>query len=100
MQLNKWLLVAAVASVLSSVAHDPAGHARAPGGDWKFYGGVSSPNGQTWCFFDAKGIAREPDSLVRVPAKCLPQTDMDDIDAASDLNGVIERNAARKRHGH
>jgi hypothetical protein len=100
MRLKILLLVGAVASVLVSVAHRSVVQARAVSQDWKFYGGVSSPNGQSWCFYDARSIAREPAGLVRVAAKCLPQTDMDDIDIGTDFGGAIARNVARKRHAH
>jgi hypothetical protein len=100
MRLKIWLLVGAVASVLVSVAYHSAVQARAVSQDWKFYGGVSSPNGQSWCFFDARSVAREPAGLVQVAAKCLPQSDMDDIDIQTDFGGAIARNVARKRHSH
>lgn len=100
MRLKVWLLVGAVASVLVAVAYRSAVQARAPGQDWKFYGGVSSPNGQAWCFYDARSVAREPAGHVQVAAKCLPQTDMDDIDVETEFGGVIARNVARKRRSH
>jgi hypothetical protein len=100
MRLKVWLLVGAVATVLVIVAYRSAGQARALGSDWKFYGGVSSPNGQTWCFYDARSVAREPAGLMQVAAKCLPQTDMDDIDVKTDFGGAIARNVARKRRSH
>jgi hypothetical protein len=100
MRLKIWLLVGAVASVLVSVAYQSEVQAKASSQDWKFYGGVSSPNGQTWCFYDARSVAREPAGLVQVAAKCLPQADMDDIDITTDFGGAIARNAARKRHVH
>jgi hypothetical protein len=100
MQLKVWLLVGAVASVLVTVLYRSPGQARAIGPDWKFYGGVSSPNGQAWCFYDARSIAREPTGLLQVAAKCLPQTDMDDIDVEADFGGAIARNVAQKRRSH
>jgi hypothetical protein len=100
MRLKVWLLVGAVASVLFAVVYRSAGQARAISPDWKFYGGVSSPNGQAWCFYDARSIAREPTGLIQMAAKCLPQTDMDDIDTATDFGGAIARNVARKRRSH
>jgi hypothetical protein len=100
MRLKVWLLVGAVASALVIVAYRSAGQARALGPDWKFYGGVSSPNGQSWCFYDARNIAREPGGLMQVAAKCLPQTAMDDIDIKTDFGGAIARNVAQKRRIH
>jgi hypothetical protein len=98
MRLKIWLLVGAVTSVLVVVTYRSAGQARTVSQDWKFYGGISSPNGQTWCFYDARNIAREPAGPMQVAAKCLPQTDMDDVDVATDFGGAIARNVARKRH--
>jgi hypothetical protein len=100
MRLKIWLVVGAVASVLAAVTYGSAGQARAVSQDWKFYGGVSSPNGQTWCFYDARSVAREPAGLVQVAAKCLPQTDMDDIDVKTDFGGAIARDVERKRRSH
>jgi hypothetical protein len=98
MRLKVWLLLGAAACVVVSVAHRSEVLARAISQDWKFYGGVSSANGQTWCFYDARSVVREPAGLVQVAAKCLPQADMDDIDPGTDFGGVIARNVARKRH--
>jgi hypothetical protein len=100
MRLKVWLLVGAVASVLAGVAYRSGAQARAISQDWKFYGGVSSPNGQTWCFYDARSVSREPAGLMQVAAKCLPQADMDDVDVDTDFGGAIARNAARKRRSH
>lgn len=100
MRLKVWLLVGAAASVLVSVADRSAVQARVVSQDWKFYGGVSSPNGQSWCFYDARSVTREPGEHVQVAAKCLPQTDMDDIDIETDFGGEIARDVARKRRGH
>ncbi len=100
MRLKVWLLVGAVASVLVAVLYHSVAQARALGQDWKFYGGVSSPNGQSWCFYDARSVTREPAGLMQVAAKCLPQDDMDDVDIRTDFGGAIARNVARKRHSH
>jgi hypothetical protein len=100
MRLKIWLLVGAVASVLGSVTYRSAVQARTVSQDWKFYGGVSSPNGQTWCFYDARSVAREPAGLLQVAARCFPQADMDDVDVETDFGGAIARNVARKRRSH
>jgi hypothetical protein len=100
MRLKVWLLVGAIATVLVSVTYRSAGQARALSPDWKFYGGVSSPNGQTWCFYDARSVAREPAGLLQVAARCFPQAEMDDIDIYSDFGGAIAQNVARKRRSH
>jgi hypothetical protein len=94
-----WLIVGILAATLSSVACDSTGLAEALSPDWKFYGGVSSPNGQSWCFYDANAVVREPADLVRLAAKCLPQADMDRINIEQDFAGKIAREAARKRRG-
>lgn len=100
MRLKVCLLVGAVAAALVTEAYHSAGQARAFVADWKFYGGVSSPNGQTWCFYDARSIVREPAGPMQVAVKCLPQTDMDDVDIETDFGGAIARNVARKRRDH
>ena len=100
MRLNVWLLLGAVASVLVCVAYRSPVQARTIIQDWKFYGGVSSPNGQTWCFYDARSVARDAGGVVQVAAKCLPQTDMDDVNVDTDFGGAIARNTARKRRSH
>jgi hypothetical protein len=100
MRSKVWLLVGVIASVLVCVSYRSSGQARALAPDWKFYGGVSSPNGQSWCFYDARSVALEPGGPMRVAAKCLPQTDMDDVDTTHDFGGAIARNVARKRRDH
>ena len=76
------------------------GLANASTADWKFYGGVSSPNGRSWCFYDATAIVREPDGHVRISTKCLPQTGMESIDIQNDFGGRIAKGAAKRRHDH
>jgi len=93
-----WVRTAAVVALL--VAYPATGQAREPAADWKFYGGVSSANGQSWCFYDARSVGRGPGAIVRVAAKCLPQDDMDDVDIKTEFGGAIARNVARKRRAH
>lgn len=85
---------------MASIACDPSGLARVASPDWKFYGGVSSPNGESWCFYDAGSVARGSEGNLQVTAKCLPRADMDSINVASDFDGEIARQAARKRRDH
>lgn len=95
MRLKVWLSVGAV--VLIPLAFRSPGLARGVSPDWKFYGGVSSPNGQSWCFYDARSVVRLPAELLQVAAKCLPQADIDDIDIKTDFGGAIARDVAQKR---
>jgi len=97
MKLTGRLTVGILVSVL---LYGSSGLARALNPDWKFYGGVSSQNGQSWCFYDSTAVFRAPDGHLRIMAKCLPQTAMDDIDIESDFAGKITRNAKEKQHRH
>ncbi|HET9686943.1 MAG TPA: hypothetical protein VFP79_07155 [Pseudolabrys sp.] len=66
--------------------------------DWKFYGGASV-DGDSYCFYDSKGIVRTFDSHfshVRVWTKCLLQADLNKIDIKKDYGGQIVDSAARK----
>jgi hypothetical protein len=69
--------------------------AQAADGDWKMYGGasVSAPE---ICFYDAKGVVRTPERLVRVLTKWFSRKDLDNIDVDKDFAGRISKNAARK----
>lgn len=98
MRLKVWLLVAA--AVLVPLALRSPAQARPVMPDWKFYGGVSSPYGQSWCFYDARSVVRQPAGLLQVTAKCLPQDDMDDVDIHTEFGGAIARNVAQKRRSH
>jgi hypothetical protein len=95
MRLKIWLSIGA-AVLIPLGLHSP-GLARGPISDWKFYGGVSSPNGQSWCFYDARSVVRQPAGLLQVAAKCLPQADIDDVDIKTDFGGAIAREVAQKR---
>jgi hypothetical protein len=94
MDWKPWLVAAPFAFALSPAA------AGTPATDWKFYGGVSSKNGSSWCFYDANRVVREPADHVGLPAKCLPQTDVDAVDTKTVSGGAIERNLARLRRAH
>lgn len=94
------LRAAAVAAVLSAIASATPGRARTAGPDWKFYGGVSSTNGQSWCFYDANDVVREPAGRVRLAAKCLSQTDTDGVTIETGFGGAIAREVARRTRGH
>jgi len=63
--------------------------------DWKVYGGASI-SGPEVCFYDAKGIARAPEKLVRVWTKCLSQQDLEKVDIKQHYSGRIVERAARK----
>ena len=89
------LLVGLICAMLSG-ALVPAARAEALGVDWKFYGGAETGDGQTECFFDAAGIAKEPDGVMRIWTKCLLQKDVESVDIKKDYNGQIVTNATRK----
>jgi hypothetical protein len=90
-----WLIGPALAGVLSATAW-----ARSVDPDWKFYGGVSSSNGQSWCFYDANSVVRTTAGHVTLAAKCLPQSDMDGVNIETDFAGEIARSVARERRAH
>jgi len=71
------------------------GLAQAADVDWKMYGSASVP-GPTICFYEAKGVTRTPDRLVRVWTKCLSQQDLDKVDIKEEYNGRIVERAAQK----
>jgi hypothetical protein len=49
-----------------------ASSARAADVDWKLYGGASV-SGQSWCFYDAKSVARLSGGFIRFWTKCVLQ---------------------------
>ena len=59
------------------------------------YGGASVSRPKI-CFYDAKGVVRTPERLVRVWTKCFSRKDFDDVDVDKDFGGKISKNAARK----
>src|SRR5262245_7665524 len=75
-----------------TVAGAPIGFTQA-GVDWKLYG-FASIEGDSVCFYDAKGVGQEPEHHVRVWAKCLPQEADKDIE--KDLARTIADKAAQK----
>jgi hypothetical protein len=91
--------VGALACIPCAVAVPLAGYAQAADVDWKFYGGASI-DGDSLCFYDAKGAIRGPEGRIRVWTKCLPQKDMDDIDIKKDFAGKIAERAAQKVVDH
>lgn len=97
MGTKQFLIIGIVAFLLASVTTTAATSANPAPPDWKFYGGVSSANGQSWCFYDAGEVVREAAGLIRVAAKCLAQTAIDGIDVEHDFAGQIARNAARRQ---
>jgi len=63
--------------------------------DWKLYGGAPIA-GESLCFYDAKGLTRQPDGYIRLWTKCLLKTDLDGINIEKDFDGRIVRAAAEK----
>ena len=60
--------------------------------DWKLYG---APGG-TVCFYEADGVTRTADRHVGVWTKCLPQTEIDNVDFNAPPNDRIVNNVTRK----
>ncbi len=87
----RWLIAAVLAATLFPAA------ARAASPDWKFYGGVSSQNGDSWCFYDANGVARGPTGHLTLGARCLPRTAMDAVNPETGFEGAIARAVARQQ---
>jgi hypothetical protein len=83
-------LIFTIAGLLALVG---IGSAQALDVDWKAYG-FASVDGDSVCFYDARGIVRRSDGHIRVWTKCLLVKDMDSIDR--DLNKQLVDNAARK----
>jgi hypothetical protein len=67
--------------------------------DWKMYG-AASLDGHEICFYGAMGAALTPAKNVRVWTKCLPQEDLDDIDAEHTFDGQILDHVAKKVSHH
>jgi hypothetical protein len=87
--------VAKLASVLAVLAGTSACLAQVLNVDWKLFGTAPGPT-ETMCFYDAKSLAKEPDSKVRVWAKCISKKAMDDIDTESPLGKSIIHAAAER----
>ena len=63
--------------------------------DWKLYGG-GPVGGESLCFYDAKGLTRQPDGYIRLWTKCLLKTALDGINIEKDFDGRIVKAAAEK----
>jgi hypothetical protein len=63
--------------------------------DWKLYGGAPV-GGESLCFYDAKGLTRQPDGHIRVWTKCLLKTDLDAVNIEKDFDGRIVNATAEK----
>lgn len=74
------LLFAVVAGVSAALARELEV-------DWKLYGGVSTDDGHTECFYDAKGVILVPDTHIRVCIK-------------NDFEGKILKNTTEKMLQH
>ena len=86
---------AKMASILFTVMCVPAGMAQTLSVDWKFYGGAPI-DGDTLCFYEAKGVLQRPDGHLRVWTKCLLLKELDNINFESDLGKKVIENSARK----
>jgi hypothetical protein len=63
--------------------------------DWKMYAGASVSKPEI-CFYDAKGVVRTPERLVRVGTRCFSRKDFNKVDADKDFAAKISKDAARK----
>ena len=63
--------------------------------DWKLYGG-SDVGGESVCFYDANGVSRTADQHVRAWTKCLPKSELDNIDFRKAQYDDIAKLAARE----
>lgn len=95
--MNGAILTGVVLMVASTITFA----ARAADVDWKLYGGASVA-GPSFCFYDAKTVARASSGYIRVWTKCLPQKDLDSsLDIKTDLGTKLVDHAARKlREGY
>jgi hypothetical protein len=85
-----------VATLFLSTAPLMSSNAQSPDVDWKLYGSSSGDMGNERCFYDAAGVQRRPDNMMRVWVKCLSQSEMDQIDIEHDYGGKILNRAAEK----
>jgi hypothetical protein len=58
--------------------------------------GWATVEGESFCFYEGKGISRTSDGHTRVWAKCLLQRDLENIDLKSDLGKKIVERGAQK----
>jgi hypothetical protein len=68
--------------------------------DWKLYGGISTAAvGNTYCFYDERGILQERSGFARVWTKCLLQKEMDAVDNKKSYDrAVVDMSAERIAH--
>jgi hypothetical protein len=64
--------------------------------DWKLYGGAKIGATSDYCFYDAEGVVKQPDTHLRVWTKCLSENEMDSVDIEKEPDNKITKNAARK----
>jgi len=96
MRSTGWRSAGTSACILLAIVSAQGGVAWAVNADWKFYGGVSSPDGRSWCVYDANRVVRAPVGHITVATECLPQTEIDKIDIDKDFGGKIAENVARR----
>jgi hypothetical protein len=82
--------------MLLAVAHASGASGRAENVDWKYYGGAPIYGDLSRCFYDEKGLAREPNSHMRVWIKCLSQKEIDHFDIQKELGGKVIEAIAKK----
>ncbi|HEY4941865.1 MAG TPA: hypothetical protein VII56_10590 [Rhizomicrobium sp.] len=72
---------------------------RAANVDWKLYGGMQANAGNSYCFYEERGIQNLPNKFIRVWAKCLLQKDMDAVDATKPyFRAAVDMSGSRVAH--
>lgn len=85
-----------ISAVIALVAMITPSMGLAQSVDWKMYGWGSDPDGDNFCFYEAKGLDRRADDHIRVWTKCLLQKDLDSVNIKNDYGGKILENSAQK----
>jgi hypothetical protein len=76
------------------VAISSSGYAQISDVDWKLYGGAAV-SGQSFCFYEARGITRQPAKHVRVWTKCLSKADLDTAFESDPDKKIVEATAKK-----
>ena len=78
-----------------TIALTLASSARAADVDWKMCGGATA-DAQSFCFYDANGVAIVHSGYVRVWTKCMRKADLESVYFKGDRGRQIVDNAAKK----
>ena len=67
--------------------------------DWKWYGGFAFGGVEQQCFYEERGLVKEPNAMFRFWTKCLRKTDLDrDFKKTPYYNSVMSMSASRIAH--